>query len=76
MQQMTMQQIWIEEYKLDRADGIERFDGVARKLWKFGWGLMFVVAMTVLSEYGPRTAYSKIPPAAPAISQPAVHSVK
>jgi len=35
--------------------------GLARKLWQLGWGLLFVVAMTLLAEFGPRMAYSKMP---------------
>jgi hypothetical protein len=35
-----------------------------------------VVAMTLLSEFGPRTEYSKLAPGPAVASQPAVHSVK
>ncbi|HEY4382653.1 MAG TPA: hypothetical protein VGN01_20080 [Acidobacteriaceae bacterium] len=49
--------------------------GPGRKLWELGWGLLFVLAMTALSEWGPRTLYSKVPPP-PAISQQAFHAVK
>jgi hypothetical protein len=37
---------------------------------------VFVLAMTLLSEFGPRTVYSKLPAAPAMASQPAVHSVK
>jgi hypothetical protein len=73
MRQMTMQQIWIDGDKVDWGDRVE---GLAKTLWRYGWGLLFIIAMTVLSEWGPRAAYSKIPPAPAAISQPAAHTVK
>ncbi len=31
----------------------------AKKLWRLGWPLLFVCAMTLLSEFGPRLGYSK-----------------
>jgi hypothetical protein len=49
---------------------------IAKDLWQLGWGLIFVIAMTVLSECGPRTVLSKQPPAPPAASQPAGHIIK
>jgi hypothetical protein len=56
---------------------VNRVDRIAKKFWKFGWGLVFVSAMTVLAEWGPRLGYSKSStPATPAISLPARHSVK
>ena len=53
-------------------------DGALKTLWNFGWGLLFVLAMTVLSEWGPRIDYSKDAAlASPTIaSQPAMHTVK
>jgi hypothetical protein len=50
--------------------------GVAKELWQLGWGLLFVIAMTVLSECGPRTVLSKQPPAPPVASHPAGHTIK
>jgi hypothetical protein len=51
--------------------------GIARDLWQLGWGLLFVIAMTVLSECGPRTVLSKETPAPPpAASQPTGHTIK
>lgn len=42
-----------------------------------GWGLLFVIVMTVLSECGPRTVLSKETPATPpAASQPTGHTIK
>jgi hypothetical protein len=50
---------------------------VAKDLWQLGWGLIFVIAMTVLSECGPHTVLSKETPAPPpAAIQPASHTVK
>jgi hypothetical protein len=73
MRQIAMQHIWIEGARIDWA---ERVEGLRKRMWKYGWGLLFVLVMTVLAEYGPRTLYSKIPPAPPAASQPAVHGIK
>jgi hypothetical protein len=50
--------------------------GVANDLWQLGWGLLFVIAMTVLSECGPHTVLSKQAPAPPAPSQPAGYTIK
>ena len=72
---MTARSVWVEGVRLERPARQERADGLAAKLWKLGWGLLFVVGMTVLSEWGPRVAYSKVPPA-PAVSEPAVQVVK
>jgi hypothetical protein len=72
MQRIAMQDVWVDGTRGIRAD---RTEGATRKLWKYGWGLLLVVAMTVLSEYGPRTVYSKVPSPPPA-SQSPVHCVK
>lgn len=53
----------------DHAEG-------GRALWRFFWPLAFIVLMTLLSEFGPRTLFSKLPPAPSAASEPAVHVVK
>jgi hypothetical protein len=54
-----------------------RADGRGKSLWRLTWGLVFVLAMTVLSEWGPRLRYSKTPPDAQAVaSQPMVQIVK
>ena len=79
MQQMAMQHVWIDGYRAVgavRVDRADRTEGIARKLWKYGWGLLFVLMMTMLSEYGPRTVYSKAAPAPPSFSQPSVHCIK
>jgi hypothetical protein len=76
MRQMTMEYIWLDGHRVERVAPVANLEGYGRTLWKYGWGLLFVLAMTVLSEFGPRTVYSKLPPAPPAASQPAVHSIK
>ena len=48
----TVQSAWLDGF---------RGQGLSRTLWRFGWGLLFVVAMTLLSVFGPRTRYSKVP---------------
>jgi quinol-cytochrome oxidoreductase complex cytochrome b subunit len=53
-----------------------RAQGLSRTLWRFGWGLLFVVVMTLLSVFGPRTQYSKVPPGTSVADGPAVRSVK
>ena len=34
-------------------------DSRAKKFWGLGWPFLFVCAMTLLSEFGPRLGYSK-----------------
>ena len=46
------------------------------KLWDLSWGLVLVVALTVLSEFGLHMGYSKTPADAPAMSQPMMPVVK
>jgi hypothetical protein len=70
---MTMPQVWIHETREPR---VEFAQGFGKKLWKFGWGLAFVVLMTLLAEFGPRTVYSKMADAPVSISEQAVHAVK
>jgi hypothetical protein len=72
---MTMQPIWVEGIRVDKPVRREPVVGLGRRIWMLGWGLGFVILMTVLSEWGPPAAYSKIP-AAPAISEQSVHAVK
>jgi len=71
MQQMTIehtvQHVWFDGFNTE---------GLGRKLWKLSWGLLFVVAMTLLSEFGPRTEFSKLSPGPVVANQPAVHAVK
>jgi len=59
-------------------DIADRVDSIAGKLWKLGWPLVFVVAMTMLSECGPHTTYTKAPPAdeVPVASLHLSHAVK
>ncbi len=46
-------------------------------VWKFGWGLIFVCVMTVLSECAPHIGLSKfVDEATPVISHPFTHVVK
>jgi hypothetical protein len=56
---------------------VSRADGPGISVWKLTWGLVFVLAMTVLSEWGPRLGYSKTPPdATSVVSQPVLHAIK
>jgi hypothetical protein len=56
---------------------VYRAEGPGKILWKLTWGLVFVLAMTVLSEWGPRLGYSKtLPDTTSVVSQPMVHAIK
>jgi hypothetical protein len=59
---------------------VYRPDERGKTLWKLTWGVLFVLAMTALSQWGPRLGYSKaLPDATSAVSQPSqpmVHPVK
>jgi hypothetical protein len=56
---------------------VEREDSLAKRVWDLTWGLVLVVALTVVSECGLRLGYAKPSPAAPpAASEPATHMVK
>ena len=46
------------------------------KAWDLSWGLVLVVALTVLSEFGLHMGYSKTAAEMPAASQPAMPAVK
>jgi uncharacterized membrane protein len=46
------------------------------KLWNLTWGLVLVVGLTVLSEFGLHMGYSKTASNPPAVSQPAPPMVK
>ena len=69
----TRHHFWMDG---DEAKSATPMPGLGRKLWKYGWGLLFVIVMTVLSVYGPPTVYSKIAPGPAAASQPVVRAVK
>jgi len=59
----------------DVEQGSNRID--AKKLWDLGWGLLLVVVLTVLSEWGPQLGFSKTADAASQIAPaPATHTVK
>ncbi|MGA1983452.1 MAG: hypothetical protein ABSG84_13425 [Acidobacteriaceae bacterium] len=48
-----------------------------QKLWDLTWGLVLVLTLTVLSEFGMRLGYSKTASdATPVVSQPLVPAVK
>jgi hypothetical protein len=49
-------------------------DDFARKLWLFFWPLVFVVVMTVLSQYGPQLFSSAA--ASPVASQSATQTIR
>jgi hypothetical protein len=52
-------------------------DGPGKNLWRLTWGVVFVLAMTALSEWGPRLGYSKTAPdATQGVSLPVVQIVK
>jgi hypothetical protein len=68
----TTQHFWMGR----RAAQVHRAEGLGGTLWKYGWGLLFVLVMTVLSEYGPSPVYSKTPPWQPVANAPAVRAVK
>ena len=59
---------------------VYRTERRGKTLWKLTWGVLFVLAMTGLSEWGPRLGYSKTPPDATSVvsqpSQPMVHAIK
>ena len=76
MPQMTMPRAWIDGDLAERAAPANRSEDRWKKIWEYGWPLLFVIAMTLFSVFGPRTAYSKQPPDPPLASQPAPHSVK
>jgi hypothetical protein len=62
------------DYKVSHA---HHPPGLLTKLWKLGWGLAFIIIMTILSECGPHTVYSKMPDATlTTASQPAAHWIK
>ena len=42
---------------------LNRADHIAAKLWRYGWGLLFVVAMTLFSEMNPALSGSPALPA-------------
>ncbi len=51
--------------------------GLGRLIWKFGWGLIFVCAMTLFSQFGPQIGFSKfVGEAGPVISHSFTHAVK
>ena len=68
LQTATIQRVWVYESS--------RNEGLGRKAWEYGWGLLFVVVMTLLSVAGPPTAYAKLPPDPPAAIQPSAPAVK
>jgi hypothetical protein len=35
-------------------------DGVAKRFWKVGWGLVFVCAMTLLTQCIPQTFFARV----------------
>lgn len=76
MRQMTMQYVWVDGHRVERVTRAAGGEGLWKKLWNYGWGLLFVLAMTLLSMFGPRMAYSKIAPAPVSASEPALHIVK
>jgi hypothetical protein len=47
-----------------------------KKLWDLTWGLVLVLALTVVSEVGVRVGFTKTAPDAPVASQPMMHVVK
>lgn len=76
MQHMMMSRAWIDRHSAQPANAADRSEDRWKKIWEFGWPLLFVVAMTLFSLFGPRTEYSKQLPDPPMASQPMLHSIK
>ena len=76
MRRTAMQRVWVDGGRVDRVDQVPNTEPVGSKLWNYGWGALFVIVMTLLSVFGPRTAYSKLPPASQVVSQPAPPVIK
>ena len=76
MRQMMMPGVWIEGYRAEPASPANRSEDLWNTIWRYCWPLLFVIAMTLLSMFGPRMAYSKQPPDPPMASQPVLHTVK
>jgi hypothetical protein len=53
-----MRTLYLEEYRTGTGD--REPDSLMKKIWKFGWGGVFIATMTILSECGPHTVYSKV----------------
>jgi hypothetical protein len=71
MQETAARQVWVIR---DETDG---YIGTGlKRAWRYVWGLVFVIVMTMLSEYGPHTVYSKVMSTAPAASQQMVRTIK
>ena len=52
-------------------------NSMAKRIWDLTWGLVLVVALTVISACGLRMGYTKTPPDASApMSQPMMPAVK
>jgi len=58
-----------------RKDTI-RDKSTVEKLWDLTWGLVLVVGLTAISEFGVRMGYSKTAPDATVVSQPVVPVIK
>jgi hypothetical protein len=54
-----------------RTDPAPHAAQLGSRLWDYGWGALFVILMTLLSMFGPRTEYLKNPATAQAATQPA-----
>ena len=51
-------------------------NGLLKTVWRYGWGLAFVVAMALLSEFGPHTIYSKVASTMDSSTQTVLHGIK
>jgi hypothetical protein len=76
MRQMMMPRLWIEGHLAQPANLAQPGEDLWKKMWDYGWGLLFVVVLTLLSVFGPPTASSKQSPDEPMASQPVLHGVK
>lgn len=76
MRQMTLTHTWIEGRAAQQPQRADPGSTIWKKLWDYGWPLLLVVLLTLLSVYGPPTRYSKLPSAPAPATQPTTHSIK
>ena len=68
-----MRPLYLEEYR--NGMGNRQPDSLMKRIWKLGWGVAFIATMTVLSECGPHTAFSKVASGPAAGVQPSAHRI-
>jgi hypothetical protein len=68
---------WDGETKTTSTSSRKATRAFGAALWKLGWGLLFVLVMTLLSELCPRLGPAKsASETQPVAGSPAAHSVK